>query len=58
MKAKLLIAALAVALWGMSSCSREYVDPRHHYPPHYRTYQDRAHGGMDAEHGGLTYPYY
>ncbi len=57
MKAKLLIAALAVTLLGMSSCSREYVDPRTKYPPHYRTYQDKDHGGMDNEHGGLTYPY-
>ena len=56
MKTKLLLFALmSVMVLSMSSCA--YTDPRTQYPPHYRTYQDKDHGGMDDAHGGLVKHY-
>jgi hypothetical protein len=56
MKTKILMAAIIASLvLGVSSCA--YVDPRTQYPPVYRTYQDRDHGGMDVYHGGQNKPY-
>ena len=52
MKAKLLLLALmTIIVVSITSCA--YVDPRTQYPPTYRTYQDRDHGGIEDQYGGI-----
>lgn len=57
MKTRFLTAFVAILAVGVSSCNPDIYYACGPFPPVYRTYQDRDHGGMDVDHGGKRQAY-
>jgi hypothetical protein len=55
MKIKIVLLAIVALAFTLGSCSQDVYRHDQRYPPVYRTYQDRDHGGMDYGHGGGGY---